>query len=250
MATNGTHANGDGTPEIVLYTNHGCPWAHRAHIALKELGLTYKEEIIDLDRPRDPWYLKVNPRGLVPSIKYNGEIITESAVVTQFLADAHQSHLLPPSTGATNALHRARLNFFADTFITKALPQIFAGQRAQSEAEKDAAAEELVKALVKEVEPLFTWDTAKGPFFEGSERLTLAEALTGPFVLRLIALSKPEYGLLSPKLHGLLSDKAPKFFAWASKVVEEPSVTYIWNERQVAERTKARLAKLAAEKKL
>lgn len=62
MATNGTHAtNGIGSPEIILYTNHGCPWAHRAHIVIKELGLPYKEEIIDLDRPRDPWYLKVNP---------------------------------------------------------------------------------------------------------------------------------------------------------------------------------------------
>lgn len=48
-------------PDILLYTNHGCPWAHRAHIALNELGIDFKEEIIDLDRPRDPWYLEVNP---------------------------------------------------------------------------------------------------------------------------------------------------------------------------------------------
>lgn len=47
--------------EITLYTNHGCPWAHRAHIILKELGLEYKEVIIDLERPRDEWYLKINP---------------------------------------------------------------------------------------------------------------------------------------------------------------------------------------------
>jgi len=62
MATRGVATtSGAATPEIIFYTNHGCPWAHRAHIALKELGLPYKEEIIDLDRPRDPWYLKVNP---------------------------------------------------------------------------------------------------------------------------------------------------------------------------------------------
>ncbi|KIW63014.1 hypothetical protein PV04_09896 [Phialophora macrospora] len=248
-ATNGT--NGTSTPDIILYTNHSCPWAHRAHIAIKELGLPYKEEIIDLDRPRDPWYLKVNPRGLVPSINYNGEIITESAIVAQFLADAHPSPLLPPSTGgAANALYRARVNFFVDTFVSKALPHIFAGQRAQSEAEKDEAAESLVAAVVKELEPLFTWDATKGPFFGGSDRLTLAEALTGPFVLRLVALSKPEYAVLSPKVHALLAERAPKFNAWAAKLVEEPSVTYIWNEKAVAERTKARFAKLAAEKKL
>lgn len=60
MATNGA-TNGAATPDIILYTNHGCPWAQRAHIALEELGIPFKEEIIDLDRPRDPWYLKVNP---------------------------------------------------------------------------------------------------------------------------------------------------------------------------------------------
>jgi glutathione S-transferase len=95
--------------------------------------------------------------------------------VAQFLADAHPSPLLPASTGEANALYRARVNFFADTFITKALPHIFAGQRAQSDAEKDEAAEALVAAVVKELEPLFTWDATKGAFFGGSDRLTLAE---------------------------------------------------------------------------
>ncbi|KIW96625.1 uncharacterized protein Z519_02016 [Cladophialophora bantiana CBS 173.52] len=253
MATNGTSSATNGTgavPDIILYTNHGCPWAHRAHIALKELGLSYKEEIIDLDRPRAPWYLKVNPRGLVPSINYNGNIITESAVVTQFLADAHPSHLLPPTSSVSDALYRARVAFFVDTFITKALPQVFAGMRAQSEADKDAAAQELIAAVVKELEPLFNWGEGKGPFFGGSERLTLAEVQTGPFLLRLLGFIKPEYGILSPKLGALLDEKAPKFKAWASKVVQEPSVTFIWNEKAVADRTKARFARLAAEKKL
>lgn len=90
------------TPKITLYTNHGCPWAHRAHIALRETGLQYDEVIIDLSRPRDEWYLKINPRGLVPSIDYNGEIITESAIVAQFIADAHPSHLVP-ATGTEGA---------------------------------------------------------------------------------------------------------------------------------------------------
>jgi len=56
-ATNGTAA----PPKITLYTNHRCPYAQRAHITLAELGLPYEEVIIDLERPRDPWYLEVNP---------------------------------------------------------------------------------------------------------------------------------------------------------------------------------------------
>ena len=43
--------------------------AHRAHIALKELQLPYEEVIIDLDKPREEWYLKVNPvRDLLPHL--------------------------------------------------------------------------------------------------------------------------------------------------------------------------------------
>lgn len=49
------------SPKIILYTNRGCPWAHRAHIALKESGVEYEEVTIDLTKPREPWYLEVNP---------------------------------------------------------------------------------------------------------------------------------------------------------------------------------------------
>jgi hypothetical protein len=49
------------TPKITLYTSHECPYAHRVHIVLKELGLTYVEVMIDLSQPRDEWYLKINP---------------------------------------------------------------------------------------------------------------------------------------------------------------------------------------------
>lgn len=57
--TNGTSSA--SPPRITLYTNHGCPYAHRAHITLKELGLDYDEVIIDLSKPREEWYLKINP---------------------------------------------------------------------------------------------------------------------------------------------------------------------------------------------
>lgn len=50
------------TSKITLYTNHVCPFAHRVHITLAELGLSYDEVIIPLDRPREEWFLRdVNP---------------------------------------------------------------------------------------------------------------------------------------------------------------------------------------------
>jgi len=159
------------TPEIILYTNHYCPWAHRAHIALAALGLPFKEEIIDLSVPRTPEYLAVNPRGLVPSISYNGTIITESAIVAQFLADAHPSALVKASSAEGGALERAKINFFVDAFMSKVNGQILPLLRAE-ESEKEALVEKILQAVEKEVEPLLK---DAGPFFGGSSKVTLAE---------------------------------------------------------------------------
>ncbi|CEJ82381.1 Putative Glutathione S-transferase domain-containing protein [[Torrubiella] hemipterigena] len=157
---------------IKLYTNHACPWAHRAHIALAELGLPFEEEIIDLSVPRTAEYLAINPRGLVPSLSYNGEIITESAVVSQFLIDAYPSHLVPTAGSPDAALQRARINFFVDTYFTKVNSLSTKFVLAKTDAEAEEVAAEFVKQLTKEVEPLLA-DAA--PYFGGSKTLTLAE---------------------------------------------------------------------------
>lgn len=54
-------ANSESGYKVTLYTYHGCPYAHRVHIALGELGVQYEEVTIDLDKPREPWYLQINP---------------------------------------------------------------------------------------------------------------------------------------------------------------------------------------------
>ncbi|KAF7118928.1 hypothetical protein CNMCM5793_008564 [Aspergillus hiratsukae] len=232
-------------PKITLYTNHKCPWAHRAHIALKELSLDYEEVIIDLNTPREPWYLEINPRGLVPSLSYNGHIITESGIVAQFLADAHPSHLLPPSNRVEGALQRARIAFFVDTFLSKGLPQFMASQRATSDADRAAAGEALVAAIEKEIEPILASQTGSGPFFGGSEKLTLAEVLTGSFLLRLLSFHKPEVGLLREDLPELLEKRTPAFTKWAKATVQQKSVNFIWDEKSVVELTKKKLASMA-----
>merc|ERR1712014_342113 len=122
--------------------NHGCPWAQRAHIVFKELGLPYEEVIIDLEKPREPWYLEINPRGLVPTINFNGEIITESAIVATFLADAYPSHVLPASGSPEAALTRARINFFTDTWSNKAGSYWYKILMANSEEEKEKLVQE------------------------------------------------------------------------------------------------------------
>jgi len=230
-------------PKITLYTSYSCPWAHRSQIALRELGLDFETVIIDLSVPRTPEYLAINPRGLVPALSYNGTILTESAVVSQFLVDAHPSHLEKTSSEEGGALQRAKINFFVDTYFTKINGSFFATLRAP-EAEREKEAGILADAIAKEIEPLLQ-DAA--PFFGGSNRLTLAEVQTGSFLLRLLSFHKYD-GLFPKSFPTTLESKAPAFWKWANAVVKEDSVTYIWNEKLVAERTAERMAKLAAAK--
>ncbi|KAG8156965.1 hypothetical protein KVR01_013187 [Diaporthe batatas] len=226
---------------IKLYTNHGCPWAHRAHIVLAELGIPFEEEIIDLATPRTPEYLKVNPRGLVPSLSYNGEIITESAVVAQFLADKYPSHLLPASSDPNGPLTRARINFFVDAWFSKVNSFWFKALFSNTADESNENAEELVKGVVKEIEPLLK---DAGPFFGGSSKLTLAEALTAPFVLRIKTYAK--HGLLPASLTKDLQEKTPNFHKWSEAVVASPSVTKIFDVDANVARTKQRIERARA----
>ncbi|CAN9139301.1 unnamed protein product [Alternaria sp. RS040] len=223
------------TPKITLYTNHRCPWAHRAHIVLKELGLPYEEVIIDLGKPREPWYLEINPRGLVPAINFNGEIITESGVVATFLADAYPSHVLPATGSPDAALTRARINFFVDTWFSKAGSYFYKILMSGSEDEKAKLSQEFVDVVGKEIEPLLK--DAK-PFFGGSQKVTLAEALTAPFIIRTYAMAKNE---LLPKSITSGLDALPSFSKWAAEVVKQDSVTYIWDEEAVIDGTRKRI---------
>ncbi|THY39634.1 putative glutathione S-transferase [Aureobasidium pullulans] len=246
--TNGESNHGDSKgiqPKITLYTNHLCPFAHRAHITLEELGLGFDEVIIDLDKPREQWYLDINPRGLVPSIKYtvpglyDEEIITESGIVAQFLADARPSHLLPSSLhDPFSPLFRARLAFFVDTWNTKVQGNLYPMMKAEGE-EKEKLANETVAAIEKEIEPLLA---NAGPFFGGKDKPTLAEAIIAPFLIRFFAFSK-EGNLLPSSLKKSI-EALPNTGKWAKTVVELPSALTIWNEEDVVKRTSARVAKM------
>ena len=184
--------------------------------------------------------LTVYQRGLVPAIKFNDQIITESGVVARFLADAYPSHLVPSTGTVDAALTRARINFFVDTWFDKVGSYWFQIMRTDDDAKKEELVKTFVDTVGKEIEPLLK-DAA--PFFGGSNKVTLAEALTAPFILRVYSFSKN--GLL-PKsvLDGF--EGLPNFNKWAQAVIKEESVTYIWNEAEVIPATKKKIESLKA----
>ncbi|MGH8644867.1 MAG: glutathione transferase GstA [Gammaproteobacteria bacterium] len=80
------------------------------HIVLREAAYTFDLERVDLAKKQtasDEDYTKINPKGYVPALRLdNGEILTEVAVILQYLADQKPEYGLAPKMGT---LERYRL---------------------------------------------------------------------------------------------------------------------------------------------
>lgn len=100
-----------------------------------------------------------------------------------------------------------------------------------------------METVGKEIEPLLK-DAA--PFFGGSSKVTLAEALTAPFILRIYALAK--HGFIPQSVvEGFNS--LPNFSKWAAEVIKQESVVYIWDEETTIAGTKKKIDSLKEQAK-
>jgi glutathione S-transferase len=99
------------------------------HIALRESGLPYQLEKVDLRAKKlangGDW-LAINPKGYVPALRLpNGEILTEGAVMVQYIADqAPASGLAPPNGTFERVRLQEWMNFIA-TELHKGISPFF-----------------------------------------------------------------------------------------------------------------------------
>lgn len=69
------------------------------HLALLEIGAPHELKLVDFERDaqHDPAYLKLNPRGVVPTLVIDGQPRCESAALLAMLAERHPgAKLIPP----------------------------------------------------------------------------------------------------------------------------------------------------------
>lgn len=230
---------------FMLYTNHSCPWAHRAHIALRELGLQYDETIIDLERPRDQWYLDINERGLVPTLQHHHPAfqsdkpatIIESALVVQYLLDAfpdRSGHVIPAGKDPKSAYDRYVINLLIDTWFNKVNSVAFKAWLMTGTDEASEKADAIFEVIKTEFEPKLSAALVegKGPFVGGSDRLTLFEILVAPFVLRVHDFSNDR---IHPASLATKLDTLPAYSKWSKALVTQDSVTYIWDKDKMVE---------------
>jgi glutathione S-transferase len=85
--------------ELVFYT-HPMSRGRMVRWMLEELGVPYRAVLLDYDTSmKAPDYLAINPMGKVPAIRHGDTVVTESAAICAYLADAFPGAGLAPPRG-------------------------------------------------------------------------------------------------------------------------------------------------------
>lgn len=99
--------------ELVFYTNP----RSRGRIVrwmLEEIGVPYRTELLDYGTSmKAPSYLAINPMGKVPALRHGDAVVTETAAICAYLADAFPQAQLAPPAGDRRRAPYYRWMFFA-----------------------------------------------------------------------------------------------------------------------------------------
>ncbi|WP_226664731.1 glutathione S-transferase family protein [Microbulbifer aggregans] len=92
--------------EVILYTN---PQSRGRTVRwmLEELAAPYRTEVLEYGGSiKSPAYLKINPMGKVPAIVHRNQVVTESAAICAYLADAFPQAGLAPQPEERGSYYR------------------------------------------------------------------------------------------------------------------------------------------------
>ena len=203
----------------LFYSPGACSQA--PHILLHETGLDHDSVRVDLRAKKledGSDYLQINPKGAVPALQLDsGEVLTENAVILQYLGDrAAWPEVLPPLGGFRRYRVLELVNFIT-TELHKRFSYLFS-QTATADM-KQLVTEELSKKLDFIDERL-----GDGPFLFG-EDLTLPD----PYLFVITGWAEKFMGL----------DRWPNLRAFRQRMMERPAVRQVLQLEGLLEREPA-----------
>lgn len=106
----------------VLYGYWRSSSSYRVRIALNLKGIDFKNRPVDLLRgggeQNQPAYRAINPLGLVPSLRHDGRVVTQSMVICEYLDEVFPGpRLMPDDVGG-----RARVRGLAQSIASEIQP--------------------------------------------------------------------------------------------------------------------------------
>jgi len=177
------------------------------HIVLLETGTPFSAVKTDIKNKKTESgadYLKINPKGAVPALELDGgEVLTEGAVILQYLADLKPDSGLAARAGTLERYHLMEMLNYIASEVHKGFSPLF----------NPAASEELKKMAFENLRRKFDYLApllAAHPYLMG-ERFTVADA----YLFTVLAWTRPLKIDLAPW---------PALGAYLKRVRERPAV--------------------------
>ena len=193
---------------ILYYSPGACSQA--PHILLHELGLSHDARRVDLKNKvleDGSLYLDINPKGAVPALQLdNGEVLTENAVILQYLGDRAGSPDVLPALGNFGRYRVLELVNFITTELHKRFGFLFSPDA--TDEMKQLVARDLGKKL-----DFIDGLLGSGPFLMGGE-LTLPD----PYLFVITGWAEKVLGGL---------DRWPNLRAFRERMLTRPSVRHV-----------------------
>ena len=170
-----------------------------------EFEVTY----IDLQKKPD-WFLEISPRGKVPVLKVNDEVLFESNAIAEYLDE-----VVPPRLHPEDPIKRARNRAWTD-YVSDFAPALSGIYYTKSREETDKAIAEAPTALAKLEDAIGAERGNDGPYFNG-DTLCLVDAAYAPFFQRFL--------VVDAVLKTELLEKFPRVKAWVDAMMANEIVT-------------------------
>ena len=129
---------------LTLYYSPGvCSMA--SHIGLEELGVPYEKKptLLPKGEHKTEAYLKINPKGKVPALDVDGQVITENTAILTYLAKRYPEKKLIPADPIGEALCISTMAWFSNSvhpaYTHYVRPERFAEPEAAHAAVKEMA---------------------------------------------------------------------------------------------------------------
>jgi len=198
----------------------------RAWTVLEEKGIPYQYvEVNPYHKPES--LLKLNPRGLVPTLAYENKPLYESTVICEFLEDAfpeYEPKLLP-----SDPYKKAWQKIWTDFVTSRIIPSYHRFLQGQTtEAVENGRKEFLghIKQFADEMDP-------EGPFFGGKEPMMI-DFITAPWGLRVWVFDEFKGGVGIPEEgKGGTDEKSwARWRKWIAAVGERKSIKETLSEQE------------------
>ena len=81
----------DPAQQLTLFHFPHSLCSQKVRLSLVEKGVAWRDRIVNIGpvlENYEPWYMRLNPRGVVPTLSHDGEVITDSARIVRYV-DEH-----------------------------------------------------------------------------------------------------------------------------------------------------------------